>query len=390
MTEQNFNVQTTATQQLVATSVSDEFKDLVEKQGFKVPDNYHVANALQEAVAMLPNVKGIENVTPDSIKKSLFDMVVQGLSPAKTQVYFIAYGRQLQMQRSYFGTQQVLKRLPEIENIAAFIVHEGEDFQVDYNEDGELIVTEHHTDFMKLDNPIVGAYAVITKTDGTKQYEVMTKKQIDASWGQSRQLNVHKKFPEEMAKRTVINRAAKNIINTTDDESALVSAINGTTANEFADDPRDVTAEVVEKPKGAFARMAKKEAVKPIEQHHEQEQVDEPETRTAEPEEAVVEPERETEVVIPQGRLSAANTVSEIKAWLSFNGVSYLATDTKPVLLAKVRDYELEQERGNSVDEELDMPDEEPDWAGDRQSDAPVEPEQTGFSPEAMYGGGVR
>ena len=60
------------------------------------------------------------------------------------------------------------------------------------------------------------------------------------------------------------------------------------------------------------------------------------------------------------------------------------------MLLAKVRYYELEQERGNSVDEELDMPDEEPDWAGGRQSDAPVEPEQTGFSPEAMYGGGVR
>lgn len=390
MTEQNFNVTTTQTQQLIASSVANDFKGLVETQGFKVPENYHVANALQEAVALLPTIKGIENVTPDSIKKSLFDMVVQGLSPAKTQVYFIAYGRQLQMQRSYFGTQQVLKRLPEIENIAAFIVHEGEDFQVDYNEDGELIVTEHHTDFMKLDNPIVGAYAVITKTDGTKQYEVMTKKQIDASWGQSRQLNVHKKFPEEMAKRTVINRAAKNIINTTDDESALVSAINGTTANEYAEDPRDVTAEVVEKPKGAFARMAKKEAVKPIEQHHEQEQVDEPETRTTKPDEAVVESERETEVVIPQGRLSAANTVSEIKAWLSFNGVPYLATDTKPVLLAKVRDYELEQERGNSVDEELDMPDEEPDWAGSQQSDELLEPEQTGFSPEAMYGGGVR
>lgn len=289
MTE-TFNIANTAMQQRIANSVTEDFKGLVQSQGFKVPDGYHVANALQEAVATLPTVNGINKVSADSIKKTLFDMVVQGLSPAKTQVYFIAYGNQLQMQRSYFGTQQVLKRLKDIEDIQAYVVHKDEQFDVDYDDNGGLVVVTHHTEFMKLDNEIIGAYAVITKADGTKQYEVMTKKQIDTSWGQARTTNVHRKFPEEMAKRTVINRAAKNIINTSSDDDNLIAAINSTTANEFGDDLKDVTPQPVEKPKqNALTRMAKaapnqvekpkkQKQVEPEKSDKEQESVEQPES----------------------------------------------------------------------------------------------------------------
>ena len=44
-----------------------------------------------------------------------------------------------------------------------------------------------------------------------------------------------------MAKRTVLNRAAKMFINTSDDSDLLTGAINDTTSNEFDDEPRDVT-----------------------------------------------------------------------------------------------------------------------------------------------------
>jgi len=168
-------------------------------------------------------------------------MVVQGLSVSKTQAYFIKYGNQLQMQRSYFGTQAVLKRLPEIKDIKAHVVHSGDKFEIGY-EDGELVVKDHETSFENLDNEIIGVYAVITKDDGTKEYEVMTKKQIDASWSQAKTKNVQNKFPEEMAKRTVINRAAKNIVNTSTADDALVNSINGTTKNEFDEaEVKDVT-----------------------------------------------------------------------------------------------------------------------------------------------------
>ena len=356
MTE-TFNISKTASQQLVANSVTKDFQDLVEAQGFKVPDSYHVANALQEAVATLPTVKGITNVSADSIKKTLFDMVVQGLSPAKTQVYFIAYGNQLQMQHSYFGTQQVLKRLKDIDDIQAYIVRKDEQFDVDYDDDGGLVVVAHHTDFMKLDNEIVGAYAVITKADGTKQYEVMTKKQIDISWGQARTTNVHKKFPEEMAKRTVINRAAKNIINTSSDDDNLIAAINGTTANEFGDDPKDVTPQKVEKPKqNALSHMVKATPEATKEQQAETQSNDEQQSVEKQPELTSndVSPKDEqtpAETVdnAPE-TVNSSNTVTEIKQWLDKQQIGYQGNDTKTQLLDLVADY---QNQSSKADEEI-------------------------------------
>ena len=367
MTE-TFNISKTASQQLVANSVTKDFQDLVEAQGFKVPDSYHVANALQEAVATLPTVKGITNVSADSIKKTLFDMVVQGLSPAKTQVYFIAYGNQLQMQRSYFGTQQVLKRLKDIKDIQAYVVRKDEEFDVDYDENGGLIVKAHHTDFMKLDNEIVGAYAVITKADGEKQYEVMTKKQIDTSWGQARSTNVHKKFPEELAKRTVINRAAKNIINTSGDDDNLIAAINSTTANEnnYDDEPKDVTPAPKQNALTRMAKVAVKESEKvkpePVEE------VSEPEPEPAEKQNVISDAELpfndETAQVeeLPEELVKSAleqvnseNTVVEIKHWLDQHHMLYQQSATKAQLLERVADYLNEQEM--NPDEEIDMGD---------------------------------
>lgn len=59
------------------------------------------------------------------------------------------------MQSSSFGTHQVLKQLPEIDDIHASVVHEGEAFEVDYAEAGDLVVTNHKTNFMALDGAVV-------------------------------------------------------------------------------------------------------------------------------------------------------------------------------------------------------------------------------------------
>lgn len=240
------NIATTDGQQQVAKVVTSEFQSLIDEQGYSVPEGYNVANALQGAVLTIGNDKNLATADLDSIKKTLFDMVVQGLSVSKTQCYFIKYGNQLQMQRSYFGTQAVLKRLPEIVDIEANVVHDGDKFIIGYV-DGVLVVKEHETSFENLDNEIIGAYAVIRKSDKTKHFEVMTKKQIDTSWSQAKTKNVQNKFPEEMAKRTVINRAAKNIVNTSTGDDRLISSINDTTKSEFDNDVKDITPKITNK-----------------------------------------------------------------------------------------------------------------------------------------------
>lgn len=221
----------------------------LQDEGLVLPPNYNASNALKSAFFALQEVKdrqqrpALEVCTRESIANSLLDMVVQGLSPAKTQCYFIVYGTQLQMMRSYFGTQAVLKRLNNVKDIWANVIYQDDEFDYEIV-DGRKRLIEHKTHFLNRDKEILGAYAVIKQSDDDEILTPMTRKEIEASWSQSQtQQAVHKKFPQEMAKRTVINRAAKNYINTSDDSDLLVDAINRTTSNEYENERKDITPE---------------------------------------------------------------------------------------------------------------------------------------------------
>lgn len=253
------------TQQNFDDAVVSLVNKLVEEQqsqGLALPTNYNVQNAMKAAYLKLQNVKDRQGrpaltvCSKNSIVYALMDMAVQGLSPAKNQCYFIVYGNELQMQRSYFGTIAALKRLDRVKDIDAQVVHEGDEFEVGADRVGHLVVKRFSPKFENLDKPLVGAFAFIELTDGRVDYTVMTKKQIDTSWSQSRQHGVQQKFGDEMAKRTVLNRAAKMFINTSDDSDMLAGAINSTTANEFEDRSRkEISAEEKGTPAALLAGM---------------------------------------------------------------------------------------------------------------------------------------
>ncbi|MDU3187271.1 MAG: recombinase RecT [Ligilactobacillus animalis] len=243
---------------------------VMEQEGLALPKNYNYQNALKSAFFELDKVRGIENCTQASIANSLLNMITQGLSPAKTQCYFIAYGKELQMQRSYFGTVAALKRLEDVEKISAEVIHEGDVFEIGSNDEMETIVKKFEPKFENQDKPLIGAFAMIKKTDGTVSFTIMTKKEIDQSWRQSRNKTnmVQQNFGQEMAKRTVLNRAAKMFINTSDDSDLLSGAINQTTENEYDDDRnerKDVTLKD-EQAKNLFTQALEKPQEAPQEQ----------------------------------------------------------------------------------------------------------------------------
>lgn len=220
----------------------------LQEDGLILPANYNASNALKSAFFKLQETKdksgkaALDVCTRDSIANSLLDMVVQGLSPAKTQCYFIVYGTQLQLNRSYFGTQAVLKRLTNVKDIWANVIYQDDVFEYE-NDRGREKLLSHKTAFENRDKDIIGAYAIV-QTGDEEVLTVMTKKEIDASWSQSKtQQAVHKKFPQEMAKRTVINRAAKAFINTSDDSDLLVQAINNSTENEHDNERKEINPE---------------------------------------------------------------------------------------------------------------------------------------------------
>jgi len=245
------------TQRELDQTVQDQVNKLVgEENGLKLPTNYAVGNALKSAFFALKNDRQGDMIQmaanmPEmktSIANALLDMVVQGLTPAKTQVYFIKYGKQIQMQRSYFGTQAALKRLSDVKDCWANVVKGNDKFSITAEND-RMVVKEWEPDLDSLDADIKYAFAVIEMADGTKQYTIMTKKQIDNSWSQTKTAGaVQKKFGDEMAKRTVLNRAAKNILNTSDDSDLVVGSINSTTSNEYDNDNDNDRKDVTEEP----------------------------------------------------------------------------------------------------------------------------------------------
>ncbi|WP_367600455.1 recombinase RecT [Limosilactobacillus fermentum] len=228
--------------------VAGRLEDLKD-EGLALPTNYNAQNALKAAYLRLPGVKDRQGrpaltvCSQSSIANALLDMAIQGLSPAKNQCYFIVYGNELQMQRSYFGTIAALKRFASIEDIDAQVVHRGDKFEIGADEIGHIVVTKFEPSFTNLDKELIGAFAFIKLANGRVDYTVMTRAQIDTSWAQSRnrQNNVQKKFSDEMAKRTVLNRAAKMFINTSDDSDLLTGSINAVTEAEY-EEPKDVTA----------------------------------------------------------------------------------------------------------------------------------------------------
>lgn len=253
-------------------NVTDQVNQYISGEkdnGLVLPADYSLNNALKAAWFKLLEtedkyhhpVSDKRYVDQKSIVFALMDMAVQGLSPAKNQCYFIVRGGKVQLQRSYFGTVAVLKRLDSVKDIDAQVVHEGDEFEIGADEVGHLVVKKFVPKFENLDKPLIGAFAFIALTDGRVAYTVMTKKQIKTSWEQSSQRDnkVQRNFSDEMAKRTVINRAAKMIINTSSDSDLLAGSINRTTENEYGDDNaesrKDVTEVTSEADKGTPAAL---------------------------------------------------------------------------------------------------------------------------------------
>lgn len=201
-----------------------------QKDGSMIlPKNYSVENHMKSAWLALQEVedkehhKALQICTKESIANSLLDMVLQGLSVSKNQGYFIVYGNKLVFKRSYFGTIALAKRAGGmVSEPVANVIYEGDDFQYEIDpKTAKVSIIKHSQKLENIDNSkIKGAYALVTLADGTTQVSIMSMQQIRAAWGQGATKGnspAHKNFAEEMAKKTVIGRACKVIINSSDD-----------------------------------------------------------------------------------------------------------------------------------------------------------------------------
>lgn len=208
------------------------------------PDHYSPQNAMKAAWLVLQETQDInkkpalEVCSRNSIVYALFDMVVQGLSVAKKQGYFIVYGNKLSFTRSYFGTIHVTKRLKGIEDVVAQVIYEGDVFEYTI-EAGIKKVVKHEQKIENINtDKIVGAYCTITIEGGKQFTDIMNKAQIDMAWSKTKMKSntVQKEFPDQMALRTIINRVCKYYVNTSDDSDLIINAFNNSDKSETPED----------------------------------------------------------------------------------------------------------------------------------------------------------
>lgn len=213
----------------IADQVLNRIEQFQADGGITIPANYSVENNMKSAWLILQATedrngnKALSVCTKESIANALFDMVLQGLSVSKRQGYFIVYGNKLEFQRSYFGTVALAKRTGGItKEPVANVIYEGDNFVYSIDpETARIKIIKHEQKIENIDNnKIKAAYALVTMPDGETQVTIMSMQQIRAAWNQGATKGnspAHKNFAEEMAKKTVIGRACKMVINSSDD-----------------------------------------------------------------------------------------------------------------------------------------------------------------------------
>lgn len=227
----------------------------VQNGSFKVPEGYDVKGEVFSAGMKLMSMKArsegkdvpvLSVATRESVLMFFKDMVSQGLSFSNSQCYAILYGDQLTLRTSYHGKIASLLNIFPDYIITANVIYDGDEYEESYNEwtdsDEMKLIKRGH----KKPDDIIFAYGYVKdkRTKETIASCVMDKDAIHTSWSHAQTNKVQNEFPQEMAKRTVINRMLKGILNTlpSNRNNYQVAAYQRSVANEYeqsAQNPQD-------------------------------------------------------------------------------------------------------------------------------------------------------
>lgn len=157
------------------------------------------------------------------------------------------------------------------------VIYKNDTFKY-HIENARIVIDEHKQDFLNMNKEeIIGAYAVCTMSDGSIYVEVMNIDMIKQAWkqgyGYKENGGTHQKFTDQMAMKTVKNRALKYIIRTYGtqsvndsydnvEETEYVDSVASDVAYDIQNNANMVDFEPLEEDKGT---ESKKENVEEIE-----------------------------------------------------------------------------------------------------------------------------
>lgn len=243
------------------------------EKNIKVPEGYNMGTEVTSAMLDIFQNPSTANCSDESILTAVRNMVLQGLSSNQKQCYFVNYGGKLQLMRSYFGTVATLKQAFPYFEIFADVLYKGSGYVIKVDPVlGFKYLEVTSLSLEDMDNDIAAAYGYIIDTrSGKKVYGlIMTWKEIQKSWSKARSNNVQQDFPQEMAKRTLIQRMCKMFVNSAPAvDSAWAKAFNDTTKGEYAAEEQPEPA-VLERAKAARSKSKGAQGLRSITEQKEE------------------------------------------------------------------------------------------------------------------------
>lgn len=178
------------------------------------------------AITALMNNPDIADCSKQSVMNSLMKCAQDGLIPDGREAAIVKFKGTAQYLPMAYGLIKRMRNSGEVQSVNAYIVYDNEDFDWVIRDGVEEFT--HKPMIRGEKGGVLLAYAVVLLKDGGKHVEVMRKADIEKARlaspnqkGSERPLHIWASWYEEMAKKTVIHRAAKRCPTSSDIERML-------------------------------------------------------------------------------------------------------------------------------------------------------------------------
>lgn len=187
------------------------------QNGKSIQDLQRECNFAAQAMMANPYLITCAQQYPDDFVNALKNVVLTGmtLNPTLKLAYLVPYKGRVQMQSSYMGKKSFAINTGLVLDIEAYLVYKGDTFEIEQGTNAHITHKPNPWGKKKQED-ILGGYYIIKYPNGTTQFDTMTIEEIDDIRKRSPSVGKDKQSPwttdyKEMAKKTIINRAYKQI-----------------------------------------------------------------------------------------------------------------------------------------------------------------------------------
>lgn len=186
-----------------------------------LPDHIEPQRFQRVALTAIMNSPDLASCSQESVFNSLMKCAQDGLMPDNKEAALVKFGSTAQYMPMVYGLIKRMRNSGEVSSVNAHIVYEHDEFQFEIVDGTETF--RHKPKLIGERGQIILAYCIVKLKDGSIHVETMTKNEIDKvrAVSKSKDGPAWKNWYDEMAKKTVIHRAAKRVPTSSDIERLI-------------------------------------------------------------------------------------------------------------------------------------------------------------------------